>query len=136
MLAAGVGFFIYLIYQFKHDDEFFPLMGMIYLAIPLILGSGYLIWKTIENYENSAAGRIRVPQSIFPYNFKSYRVVREVLITAGYKNIRCVALCDLKSSRAWRDEKVSSVTVDGQAIVSGKSYDRSSEIVILYHSSL
>ncbi len=103
---------------------FFPLMGAAYI---------WLFSK--DKDDDTYDGKIRVPSSIDDFESKSYVAVEAILKSAGFSNIRCVPLGDLRTGLLKKPNMVESITVNGEDItISEKKYFPDSNIVISYHS--
>lgn len=83
---------IFLIGAFSEDDGVgFMLVGMLcFLAMLLMWGNN------VEHDLELPDGKIRVPQTISDYENMNYSVVKDIFENAGFTNIKCVALNDLK----------------------------------------
>ena len=109
-----------------------------FLGVPIILGGGIFIFKTLPEKDNEqkeiANGGIRFPESVFPYDEKSYTVVENVISSAGFTNIKSVNMHDITLGLLQKPSMVDSITVNGESITfGGKVYSPNVPIVITYH---
>lgn len=76
-----------------------------------------------------------VPSGINNYMNKSYVVIENILTEAGFLDVRCIPLHDLKIGFFNKPNTVESITIDGEQIEKGGGkYPSYASIVISYHS--
>lgn len=97
------------------------------------------IWIMNDNDKDDTdldlGDKVKVPSSISDYESKNYAVIEAVLSSAGFTNIRCIPLCDLKTAIFKKPGTVESITINGKEIISGgKKYPCDASVVISYHS--
>lgn len=106
------------------------------LGMLAIMGCVYL-W--ISFYQSLDEGmdygdKIKIPD-ISNYDEINYQSMKELFKNAGFTNITCVPLGDLKIGILKKPGTVDSITINGKRIQSGKKrFHPDSPIVISYHS--
>ncbi len=120
------------------DDFMTGFLMLFYIGGPVIGGGGYLIFKLMPEKENEKVmlsnGGIRFPKSIVPYSDKNYEVIQQALLNAGFHNVKCVNLHDVKLGLLQKPGQVESITVNGERLVSGgKVYSPDVSIIVTYH---
>lgn len=111
---------------------------LFYLGGPVIGGGAYLIFKLIPEKETERGiqsnGGIRFPKGLEPFWDKDYSYVHSSLRNAGFRNITCMNLHDIRIGLLQKPGKVETITVNGEAInTGGKVYYPDTPIVITYH---
>lgn len=111
---------------------------LFYVCGPIIGGGAYLVFKYIPGKENEKRirnhGGIRFPENLANATEMNYEGARNLLINAGFRNISCVNLHDLKLGILTKPGTVNSISVDGKMVQNvGAYYMPDSEIVITYH---
>ena len=106
---------------------FFPLMG-----------AGY-IWlfskKNDDDDDIDLGDKEKVPSSISDYEKKNYSAIEAMFVSAGFTNVRCIALNDLTMGVLKKPGMVDSITINGREVTSGgKKYPKDAAVVISYHS--
>lgn len=118
------------------NSEFFLFVGgLVFLAGFFILHSDY--FQSNRNEGNSIAdiGKIRVPDDIAGFIDENYEVVKSVLNSAGFTNIKCIPLNDLTTGLLNKPGTVDSITIDGIKVFrGGQTYPPHAEVIITYHS--
>ena len=109
-----------------------------YVCAPIIGGGAYLVFKYLPEKEadkrTQRQGGIRFPESLTEATEMNYEGARDLLINAGFRNVSCVNLHDLKIGLLTKPGKVNSISVDGKIVQNvGAYYMPDSEIVITYH---
>ena len=70
------------------------------------------------------------------YRKSSYATVETGLRAAGFDNIECLPLYDLKSTADMkRQDEVGQITIGGKSMESGKKYPPDAKVIITYHSA-
>ena len=120
------------------DDFTTGFLMLFYLGGPVVGGGAYLIFKLIPDKEADkvlmSSGGIRLPKDIFPYSEKNYEAVKSALESAGFENIKCVNLHDVKIRLFSNEGKVESIRVNGNKILhGGRTYLPDCSITISYH---
>lgn len=88
-----------------------------------------------SNGNDKEKDKIVLPMSISRYKDMDYHIVEAELRRAGFYNIRCIELCDLKTGFFNSQDQVALLSVDGnQSVVAGQKYLPEVPIVITYHS--
>ena len=111
---------------------------LMYVGIPIIVGGAYVLFKLIPEKENDRVlmsnGAIKLPKDISSYSEKSYEAVQASLEHAGFRNITCVNMHDLRIGLLQKPGLVDSITVNGEKISKGgRYYMPDVPITITYH---
>lgn len=70
------------------------------------------------------------------YRKSSYATVETGLRAAGFDNIECLPLYDLKSTADMkRQDEVEQITIGGKSMEPGKKYPPDAKVIITYHSA-
>lgn len=130
---------------FQLITEYTPVNAMatfMFIGFPIIGGGAYLIFKVIPGRDSEKIrkaelilnGGIEFPDSLSPFSEQSYLVVEQTLLTAGFRNVKCVNMHDLILGIRQKPGSVESISVNGKRISSGgEIYLRDTPIVITYH---
>lgn len=79
--------------------------------------------------------KAKVPRIVSDLENMNYQELESAFRSAGFVNIRCVALNDLTFGLLKKPSKVESVRINGENITcDGKKFDKNAEVVISYHS--
>lgn len=98
-----------------------------------VFGLIALIPKPSDSQQNNR--KIALPMWITKYKNMDYRIVEKELRRAGFYNIRCIEVYDLKNGLFNSQDQVASLTIDGnQSVAAGQKYLPETPIVITYHS--
>ena len=105
---------------------------------PVIAGGAFLIFKVLPDREldkkTFKAGGIRITKSIEPITQQNYMTVQSALISAGFTNISCVNMHDVRLGLLQKNGEVESLTVNGERIFSGgRVFMPDASIIITYH---
>ena len=66
---------------------------------------------------------------------KNYSAIEAMFVSAGFTNVRCIALNDLTMGVLKKPGMVDSITINGREVTSGgKKYPKDAAVVISYHS--
>lgn len=121
-------------------DTYIAILMAFFLGVPVIGGGAYLIFKIIPEREQNRiainSGGIMFPKSLEPFQGRNYLTVKEVLSNAGFKNITCINLHDIKFGLLQTSyiDIVETISVNGTRILTGgKVYAPDSPIIITYH---
>ena len=120
------------------DDFLNGFLMLFYLGGPVIGGGAYLIFKFIPGREQDRialnSGGIKFPKSIEPFQEQNYLNVKTVLTNAGFRNITCINLHDVKIGLLQKTDTVETISVGGTNIMSGgRVYMPDTPIIITYH---
>ncbi len=111
------------------DSGFYMLFLIGFLSL---MSAGY-IWF-FSNKEDDG-DKAKVPSSISDYERKSYNAIEAMFVSAGFTNVRCVALNDLMIGLFKKPGMVDSITINGREVTSGgKKFSKDAAVVIFYHS--
>ncbi len=102
---------------------FFPLMGAAY------------IWLFSKDKDDDDYGdKVKVP-TLSDYEKQSYMAIEAKFRGAGFTNIKCVPLNDLRIGFLKKPNMVESITINGNETTSGgNKYFPDAAVVITYHS--
>lgn len=119
------------------DDFINGFLMLFYLGGPVIGGGGYLIFKVLPDKEKdksiSRSGGIRFPKGLEPFEDKKVEAVKAALESAGFYNIQCINLHDIKLIRRL-EGRVESICVNGEKVLTGgRVYMPNASITITYH---
>lgn len=128
LLFIVSGISIAAIAYFLFNSSVGTLIGIVIAAL------GFLALKGLnESIEHE--GKIPIPSSIIDIQSKNYTSIQTIFESAGFTNVRCVAMNDLTIGLLKRPGLVESITVAGESITSGGGwYPPNSPVVITYHS--
>ena len=94
----------------------------------------YNNYERIEELDKIINGGNQVPDGLQILGNKSYDVVKELFVSAGFVNIKCVPLNDLNTLNKRKENRVASITIGSDNIViCGERYDADAAVVIYYH---
>ncbi|MCR4673352.1 MAG: zinc ribbon domain-containing protein [Lachnospiraceae bacterium] len=80
-------------------------------------------------------GKIKVPSGITGFDKKSYIAIESMFKSAGFTNVRCVPVYDLTTGFVKKPNMVSSITVNGEEILSGgRRVLPDAPVIISYHA--
>ena len=106
---------------------FFPLLGVPFLWI--------FSMKNDDDDDIDFGDKAKVPSSITDYEKKNYSAIEAMFVSAGFTNVRCVALNDLTMGVLKKPGMVDSITINGREVTEGgKKYPKDAAVVISYHS--
>jgi DNA-directed RNA polymerase subunit RPC12/RpoP len=120
-------------------DEWTVIMFTIYIAMPITIGGGFIIFKLIPDKENERilirnGDGVRLPKSILPVEGKDVDEVISALRQAGFKNITTTNLHDVKLGIFQKEGRVESLMIDGRRVVfRGKIYPSNVSVNIEHH---
>ena len=114
--------------------------SLIIMIVMLFLIIYWLIIYQSSNSDDDDIGEIygeqvRVPDGINDYENKSYTAIRDIFMGAGFNNIKCIPLNDLRLGIVNKPNTVESITINGKRIgTGGKKFSPNAPVVISYHS--
>lgn len=102
-----------------------------------LIGAGFMGLSFMDNAQDDGidlGDKAKVP-AIGGYQEKSYTAIKAMFESAGFTNIKCVGLHDLRLGLLKKPGLVESITINGHTVTSGgKKYPKDAAIVISYHS--
>ena len=109
-----------------------------YIGGPIVGGGAYLLFKAIPDRERNerreASGGIRFPKSRTVLRDQYYKTISSELKAAGFTNVKCVNLHDVKLGLFQKEGAIEQVLVDGkETLFGGNVYRPNVPIVITYH---
>ena len=105
---------------------FFPLLGAAFI---------WILSSDKEEEDIDIVDKVKVPSTISDYDKKNYGTIEAMFIGAGFTNVRCVALNDLKVGFLKKPGMVESISINGKEVTSGgKKFPKDAAVVISYHS--
>ena len=112
---------------------------IMFVALGMVCAAALVyIWlRTLSGDEddNNYDGKIKLPSSVLEYNTKSFSAIETILRSAGFTNISCVPLGDLRTGIIHKPDMVESITINGRTVTSrGKRFSPDVNVVISYHS--
>lgn len=136
--AIVIMFFIGRDIAYRYGEWQVLSFGM-YVAMPITIGGGFIIFKLIPDKENERiliknGDGVRLPKTVFPVEGKDVDEVISALRQAGFKNIVTTNLHDVKLGIFQKEGRVESLMIDGRrAIIGGKIYPSNAPVSIEYH---
>ncbi len=114
------------------------LLVLLFTSAVVIIGGAYMIFLWLpyrtENNALKTGVKIRFPKNLEPFEEKNYKTVRNELYNAGFTDISCVNLHDVKIGIMQKPDRIASITVGGKMLYfGGKAYYPDVKIVIRYH---
>lgn len=113
-------------------------VGMAGLVGLLVLEGVMLIWILNDKEKEddiNFGDKVKVPSGISDYEKKSYVAIEAMFKGAGFTNIKCVPLHDLRTGLLKKPDTVESITINGKEITSGgKKFSPDATVIISYHS--
>lgn len=104
----------------------------------LVLEGALFIWLLSSNSRDTdidLGDKVRVPSSISDYENKNYAAIESAFLNAGFTNVRCVPLNDLRMGLLKKPGMVESITIkDKQVTSGGRKFSPDSPVLISYHS--
>ncbi len=105
------------------------------LGALLILAYIWMLSDHDDNYVDDTGERVRLPGNVSEAEGKHFAVVRDMFISAGFQNVNCIPLGDLKIGIMNKPGTVDSITINGKELPSfRKKYPPNVSVVITYHS--
>ncbi len=79
--------------------------------------------------------KAKVPSLTSDYKKMNYSAIEAMFVSAGFTNVKCIALNDLTIGVIKKPGMVDSITINGSEVLSGgKKYPKNAAVVISYHS--
>ena len=123
------------------EDSIFAAMAMIGF---MVIGFGSMLGLTAfldmskkpdnKDIHTPSDGNLKLPDNISSYEYKSYTAIAALFESAGFTNVKCVALGDLFVGFIDKPGMVDSITINGESMDTDKRYPKDAAIVISYHS--
>lgn len=109
--------------------------SMVGLLVIEFVGLIWIISSTNKEDDIDFGDKIKVPYGISDYENKSYLAIEELFKCAGFTNVRCIALHDLRTSLIKKPDTVESITINGHTVTCGGSkFPPDAAVLISYHS--
>ena len=114
--------------------------AFLFFFVLLIFGLGMFAWiyndyERIEELDKIINRGKKVPEDAKIYWNKPYDTIRILFASAGFTNVECVPLNDLKKQNSKKENKVSSISIGDDSIIAcDERYDADVTVVISYHS--
>ena len=134
-----IGFIIWIMNKTLGAERMSSLSPSLFLMFGMLLiGGAYWLFNVFpamaESRRAATEGGIHFPRGLEPFTKHDYEHIRRVLSDAGFNNITCVNMHDLKIGLLHRQGKVISVQIGGRQIFSGgQAYHPNVPITITYH---
>lgn len=86
-------------------------------------------------FKTKASSKIKVPSAISGYGEKQYSLIETLFVDAGFTNVKCIPINDLKIGLFAKPGTVKDIAVDGRSILfGGKKCSPDVPVVITYHA--
>lgn len=109
---------------------------MVGMVSAIILMYMWINEKEKDNDDIDFSDKIRVPSSISNYQTKNYKMVEAIFNSAGFTNVKCVPLNNLRIGFLKKPGMVDLITINGHTIISGgKKFSPDASVLISYHST-
>lgn len=112
----------------------FDFAWFLFIGLFAIIGIAYLFLFNVEHNNDDFDGEIRIPSEIGNYQSLSYQSVVAILKNAGFTNIECISLHDLRAGIIYKPNTVKSISINGRPFTLITKYSPNAKIVITYHS--
>lgn len=123
LITFGIGF--------TANAEGLLMVGMVAM---IIVGYMWLMSNDDKEEEIDFGDKVKVP-SLSDFENQSYVAIEAKFRSAGFTNIKCVPLNDLKMGLLKKPNMVESITINGHNTTSGgKKYHPDATVIITYHS--
>lgn len=104
---------------------FFPLMGAAYIWL----------FSSKKEKEYQYDGKVKIPDSVDDFEHKNFQTIESIFRSAGFTNVRSIALNDLTTGILKKPGLVDTVTVGGEEIDGGGDrFLPDVPVIISYHS--
>ena len=91
--------------------------------------------RVSKPYIKAPTFTVKVPRSINGFQSKNYTDIEAMFTSAGFTNVKCIPLNDLRMGVLTSPSKVDSITINGQEIHGGgKKFPKNANVIISYHS--
>ena len=103
------------------------------------IGIGFWGWIMLDTGKKKKSknrrrpGYLKVPDTSAEFGSMHFSAVEAHLRAAGFGNIRCINLGDLRLGILNKNGSVESITIDGEALSPGEWHPREAPIIISYH---
>ena len=115
------------------NSSFYTMSMMGFIPIVAI---GY-VWLAALRMDDSDSldfgDSARIPSGVST-SMNDYHIVERQLRNAGFTNISCLPLNDLKLGMLFKPNQVQSITVNGEYVTYLKKYPKDAKIIVSYHS--
>lgn len=89
--------------------------------------------EEISKDTNNKTNNIKLAKELVECDNMEYESVEELYRNAGFTNIKTMAIRDLNYFSRRRDNIVSEITINGDEIEEGETYNKNAPIIIKYH---
>lgn len=122
-------------YNVTGDEDIYAPLFL--LAFAVFVGGLFLVFKVVPEREERKTilnnGGILTPKFSSILSEMNYQAVYEILIKAGFTNIKTINLHDVKVGIIQKPNLVESITIDGKSYSENKPYLPDVPIIITYH---
>ena len=118
-------------------DEVFGLaiVGLVGVTVLAYMWIRELSGNVEDDDDDDFGEKIKVPHAAANYIGKSYSAAETLFRSAGFSNVTCIPMNDLKIGLVYRPNTVASITIGSQDIsLAKRKYSSNTRIVIAYHS--
>lgn len=113
--------------------------ALVLVGVYLFLGAG-IAGALLSDSKNNPDGnkmpkrKVKIPSNITDLDNKPYTVIAALLESAGFSNVKCVALNDLRTNFFIKSGTIHSISINGERPSLKKDYPEDAAVVITYHS--
>ena len=138
LLLAMAGFAMIVLFYLRDDIYVGSLIGGMILILAtagIIVINGGNGNSNRSRSKEDLSDKVRVPTTIAEFNKKDFGVISKMFVAAGFTNVRCIALNDLKVGVAKKPDTVESISINGTNITGGGGlFPKDAAVIISYHS--